>query len=316
MPAFDRAVVSIPGKQRLGQTPFGAPMVVHASAAETGGSLGAWDTITPPGRGPAGHMHTREVELFLVLESSYHFVCGSDEFDAPTGTVVVLPPHVRHKWWNIGEHTGRMLGMVTPGGCEQLFLEIAAAAPGTQSDIARVEHRLGIVNDDTRALGLAQDSTPSMAPFPRAIVSFPTDAPNGRTARGDDVLVKARSVDTAGRMGAWVAMIAPGTGPSWHAHSRETELFSVVSGTFRFWCGADSFIAGPGSVIVLPPHVPHQWINIGSDPGELFAMVTPGGFEQMFIDFRALGEVSEADVLAIESGLGVADSPAPSGAPP
>lgn len=45
-------------------------------------------------------------------------------------------------------------------------------------------------------------------------------------------------------------------------------------------------------------------------------MVTPGGFEQMFIDFRALGEVSDADVLAIEGGLGVTDSPAPSGAPP
>lgn len=91
MPAFDRAVVSIPGKQRLGQTPFGAPMVVHASAAETGGSLGAWDTITPPGRGPAGHMHTREVELFLVLESSYHFVCGSDEFGSASSMTTREP---------------------------------------------------------------------------------------------------------------------------------------------------------------------------------------------------------------------------------
>ena len=315
MPVFDRAVVSIPGTQRYGQTPFGAPVVIHASAADTDGSLGAWDTITPPGRGPAGHMHTREVELFVVLESTYHFVCGSDEFDAPTGTVVVLPPHVPHKWWNIGEQTGRMLGIVTPGGCEQLFLAIAAEKPGTQSDIARIEHRLGIANEDTAALGFTLGSEPSMAPFPRAIVSFPTTPPNGKTARGDDVRVQVRSAETAGRMGAWTAVIAPGTGPSWHTHSRETELFSVISGSFRFWCGTDSWTAGPGSVIVLPPHIPHQWVNIGSEPGELFAMVTPGGFEQMFIDFRTIGEVSDADVLAIESGLGVTDGPAPAGAP-
>jgi mannose-6-phosphate isomerase-like protein (cupin superfamily) len=314
MPAFDRAVVSIPGSQRYGQTPFGAPMVIHAAAAETGGSLGAWDTITPPGRGPAGHMHTREVELFLVLESTYHIVCGADEFDAPAGTVVVLPPHIPHKWWNIGEHTGRMLGIVTPGGCEQLFLELITQQPGDRSDIRRIEHRLGVFDDDTRAL--AQGSTPAMAPFPRAVVSFPTDAPNGRTARGDDVLVQARAGGTAGQLGSWVSTIAPGTGPSWHTHTRETELFSVISSTFRFWCGAESFIAGPGSVIALPPLVPHQWLNVGNEPGRLFGMVTPGGFEQMFIDFHALGEVSEADVLAIESGLGVADSPAPTGAPP
>lgn len=313
MPAFDRAVVSIPGSQRYGQTPFGAPMVIHAAATETGGSLGAWDTITPSGRGPAGHMHTREVELFVVLASSYHIICGSDEYDAPTGTVVALPPHVPHKWWNIGEDTGRMLGIVTPGGCEELFLELLAQQPGSRSDIRRVEHRLGIFDDETRAL--ARDSTPAMAPFPRAIVSLPTMPPNGRTARGDDVRVRLRAAETAGRMGAWSAVIAPGTGPSWHSHSRETELFCVISGRFRFWCGTDSWTAGPGSVIVLPPQVPHQWVNSGSDPGELFGMVTPGGFEQMFIDFRALGEVSDADVIAIESGLGVTDCPAPAGAP-
>lgn len=316
MPVFDRAVVSIPGSQRFGMTPFGAPMAIHASAAETGGSLGAWDTKTPSGRGPAGHMHTREIELFRVIESTYHFVCGDDEFDAPPGTVVVLPPHVPHKWWNIGEEPGRMLGIVTPGGCEQLFLDIVSEKPADHLDIARIEHRLGIANDDTRALGLVLASTPSLAPFPRAVAAFPTDPPNGKTARGDDVLVQARSDATAGQIGAWEAVIAPGTGPSWHTHTRETEVFCVVSSTFRFWCGAESFIAGPGSVVALPPHVPHQWFNIGSEPGRLFAMVTPGGFEQMFLDFRTLGEVSDADILAIETGLGVTDSQAPLGAEP
>jgi len=315
MPAFDRAVVSLPEQPRYGQTPFGAPMVVHALAAETDASFGAWDTITPPGRGPAGHMHTRETELFLVLDSTYHFVCGTDEFDAPTGTVVVLPPHVPHKWWNVGSGTGRMLGMVTPGGCEQLFVDILAERPADQAGIARIEHRLGIVNDDTRALGLVHHSLSSMAPFPRALVSFPTDPANGRTARGDDVLVQVRSTDTGGRLGAWVSTIAPGTGPAWHTHTRETEVFCVVSGTFRFWCGTESLVAGPGSLVALPPHIPHQWFNVGGEPGRLFALVTPGGFEQMFIDYRGMEEVTDAHVAAIEGALGVTATAPPPGTP-
>ena len=314
MSMFDRAVVSIPGRQRLGQTPFGAPMVVHATAGETGGSLGAWDTITRPGAGPAGHMHTRETELFRVIESTYHFVCGDDEFDAPAGPVEALPPHVPHKWWNIGSDRGRMLGDVTPGGAEQVFLSIVSEKPASQADIARIEHRLGIVNDDTRALGLVLPSSPALAPFPLAVVSFPTDPPNGRTARGDDVLVQVRASDTAGQFGAWVSTIAPGTGPSWHTHSRETELFAVISSTFRFWCGTDQFTAGPGAVVALPPHVPHQWLNIGDEPGRLFAVVTPGGFEQMFIDYRAMDGASEAELLAVEAALGVSDSRAAAGA--
>jgi len=311
MSTFDRAVVSIPGRQRFGQTPFGAPMVVHATAAETGGSLGAWDTLAPPGRGPAGHTHTREIELFLVIEGTYHFTCGDDEFDAPAGTVVVLPPHVPHKWWNIGSGPGCTMAVVTPGGAEQMFLDIVAERPASRDDIARIEHRLGIANDDTRALGLVLPGTPAQAPFPRAVVSFPTDPPNGRTARGDDVLVQVRAADSAGQLGAWVATIAPGTGPSWHTHTRETEMFAVISGTFRFWCGAEQFTAGPGSVVVLPPHVPHQWFNISDEPGRLFAAVTPGGFEQMFIDYRGMDGASEDELLAVEAALGVSDSPAP-----
>lgn len=105
-----------------------------------------------------------------------------------------------------------------------------------------------------------------------------------------------------------MASIEPGSGPSWHTHSRETEVFVVVSSTFRFWCGDQSFEAGPGSVVALPPHVPHQWFNIGEEPGRLFAVVTPAAFEQMFIDFHAMpGEISDEYIAEVEAGLGVTD---------
>jgi len=149
---FNRAVVSKPGNERVAKTPFGAPIVIHATAAQTNGAFGMWETFTPPGQGPAPHTHTRETEIFRVIAGTYRFSCGDQEFDAPPGTVVALPPHVRHGWKNIGGTIGQMFVTVTPGGFEQLFIDIEATGADTPEKIALIEARLGIINDETKKL--------------------------------------------------------------------------------------------------------------------------------------------------------------------
>ncbi len=163
MPDFTRAVVSIPGQERKARTPFGANVVIHATSAETGGAFGMWETFTPPGQGPAPHTHTRETEVFRVVRGTYLFHCGTDEFVAAPGTVVTLPPHVRHGWRNIGDETGQMFAIVTPGGCEQLFLDIEATRATTPEEIAVIEARLGIFNDLTEALGLTPNGASTIS---------------------------------------------------------------------------------------------------------------------------------------------------------
>jgi mannose-6-phosphate isomerase-like protein (cupin superfamily) len=156
MAPFKTVVVSTPGRERIARTPFGAKIIIHATAAETGGAFGSWETFTPPGQGPAPHTHSRETEVFRVIEGLYHFRCGTDEFDAPVGTVVVLPPHVEHAWRNIGDEPGRMFAIVTPGGCEQLFIDIEVSGARTEEEIAVIERRLGISNEATRALDVRE----------------------------------------------------------------------------------------------------------------------------------------------------------------
>ena len=63
-----------------------------------------------------------------------------------------------------------------------------------------------------------------MGIFDRAIVS-PGHHIIGKTARGDDVTVIARAAATNGTLGIWSSVIAPDTGPDWHTHTRETEVF-------------------------------------------------------------------------------------------
>ena len=152
MGSFEKAVVSMPGAERIARTPFGAPVVIHATASETNGAFGMWETFTPPGRGPAPHTHTRETEVFRVIRGTYRFTCGDETFDAPPGTVVTLPPHVQHAWVNISDEQGQMFAIVAPGGCEQLFIDIEAAGADTPEKIAVIEARLGIINDETKAL--------------------------------------------------------------------------------------------------------------------------------------------------------------------
>jgi mannose-6-phosphate isomerase-like protein (cupin superfamily) len=153
MTAFRKAVISTPGKERITRTPFGDRIVIHATAQETNGAYGMWETFPEPGKGPALHTHTRETECFRVVRGTYRFRCGEDEFDVSVGAVVVLPPHVPHSFRNIGEAPGQMFVVVTPGGFEQFFCEIEAAAANTPQKVAVIEKRFGVTSVATEVGG-------------------------------------------------------------------------------------------------------------------------------------------------------------------
>lgn len=157
MPDFSNAVASIPGRERIARAPHGAKVVIHATTVDTAGVFGSWETFTPPGKGPAPHTHTRETEIFRVIKGVYRFRCGDEEFDAGPGSVVFLPPNVEHGWINVSDELGQMFAIVSPGGFEQLFIEIDATGAETDEEVARIERRLGIVNDATRALDASEE---------------------------------------------------------------------------------------------------------------------------------------------------------------
>ena len=159
MEGFVRAVASVPGNQRAARAPFGAMVLIHATAVETGGAFGMWETFTPPGQGPLPHIHTRETEVFRVVRGTYRFTCGGETFDAPPGTVVTLPPNIEHGWVNISDEEGQMFAIVTPGGFEQLFIAIEAAGADTPEKIAEIEAGLGIINAHTRRLAIGAEAT-------------------------------------------------------------------------------------------------------------------------------------------------------------
>jgi mannose-6-phosphate isomerase-like protein (cupin superfamily) len=112
---------------------------LKASRQSTGGALSVFETSIDAG--PPLHVHEREDECFYVLAGALSVRCGSEEFDAGPGSFVFLPRGRPHQFSAAGP-TARLLLIAVPGGIEDYFREINAAA--TDDERIRIGADYGI----------------------------------------------------------------------------------------------------------------------------------------------------------------------------
>lgn len=117
---------------------FGLSRWFHVASEETGGAFSAWIEEVAPGSGPPLHVHTRESEVFTVLEGSLLFQLEEEQLTAHAGETVVIPRGARHTFHNAGDAPARALIALTPGGGEQFFRDVDAEGLGP-ADMARIE---------------------------------------------------------------------------------------------------------------------------------------------------------------------------------
>ena len=116
------------------------------------------------------------------------------------------------------------------------------------------------------------------------------------TPTGDVVTIKAHTRNTNGSMSVHEIAIAPKSGPGFHTHLREDELWWVLEGEFRFKAGDAIFHAAAGGMAFGPRNVPHAFQNVGDTRGRLLVITTPSGLERFFEQFAA--SPGGPDVLA------------------
>jgi quercetin dioxygenase-like cupin family protein len=92
---------------------------------------------------------------------------------------------------------------------------------------------------------------------------------------------------TGHRLGIGEITLAPHSqGPPQHRHAEHDEGFYVVSGAARFTVGTTVHEAPAGTLVMVPPGVPHTFANPGDTPVVMVNTFTPDLYVQYFRDLR------------------------------
>jgi quercetin dioxygenase-like cupin family protein len=87
-----------------------------AETKDTGGAFLFMEATLDPGTEPPPHVHSREHELFYVLEGEFDVYVGKDAFKGP-GDCIFLPKFTPHAFV-IRSRRLRVLALFTPSGLE------------------------------------------------------------------------------------------------------------------------------------------------------------------------------------------------------
>jgi mannose-6-phosphate isomerase-like protein (cupin superfamily) len=94
---------------------------------------------------------------------------------------------------------------------------------------------------------------------------------------------------TEHRLGIGEITLPPHTeGPLQHRHAQHDEGFYVVAGVARFTVGNTVYDAPAGSLVMVPPGVPHTFANPGDEVVVLLNTFTPDLYVQYFRDLREM----------------------------
>jgi quercetin dioxygenase-like cupin family protein len=98
-----------------------------AETADTNGAFCLVEVTLAPGNEPPPHVHSREDELFYVLEGEFDVYVGEEAFKVETGECIFLPRFKPHAWV-IRSPRLRILILLTPGGLEDAFRSMSSPA--------------------------------------------------------------------------------------------------------------------------------------------------------------------------------------------
>ncbi|MGD9509706.1 MAG: cupin domain-containing protein [Geminicoccaceae bacterium] len=125
---------------------FGETLIIRRDPAGQSMNVAVVEEIVPPGVGAPLHRHSREDEIFYVIEGSFRIWRGEEVLDAGPGGVALLPRDQIHTFKNIGAAPGRLLTVIVPAGFERFFEAIVdrGLADGDDGQIAALAAEFGL----------------------------------------------------------------------------------------------------------------------------------------------------------------------------
>jgi quercetin dioxygenase-like cupin family protein len=109
---------------------LGGDIVLQLTGRETEGALLLALNNYPPGAGVPVHVHSREDEVFHILQGEVEITLGGQVFTAGAGQSASLPRGIPHAWKAVGTEDVKFILVTTPSGMEDMFRELSALPPG------------------------------------------------------------------------------------------------------------------------------------------------------------------------------------------
>lgn len=105
----------------------------------TGGAMSIVDSISPPDYGPPRHIHHDADETFVILTGEVELWMEGETVVKGPGETAFIPRGKEHTFRVIGSQPSRHLVILTPGGFEGFFADMAAGQFRIPEDMAQIE---------------------------------------------------------------------------------------------------------------------------------------------------------------------------------
>lgn len=282
---------------------------------QTGGAFTLIDAVYRKDCGPPAHLHTREDELFCVLEGRVRFAAGTAQADCGPGTVAFLPRNLAHVFEPLTAEV-RMAILLIPGGLEQYFKTFSEPAqdmglpplPVSMPDIPTflakgAESGLEFLPPDSTVAQHPSASVPGL----HATIASP-GVGECLNVIGISTWVRTTAADSSGAVSAFITDDPRFAGPPLHIHRNEDESMLVLEGEYRIQAGDAFHDAHPGDFAFFPRGLAHTYARVSEAPGRMLILTTPGGYEAFFRDVDGLcakGQPSVPELTQVAARHGV-----------
>ena len=140
---------------------LGVRFMIDSARAGGGFSL-VEHPIAPRTLAAPMHRHENEDEYSYVLKGRVGVQLGDEVLEAGPGDLVFKPRHQWHAFWNPGDEPALLLEIISPGGFEQYFAEIAPLLPPNREEpdfaaLGEVMARYGLEMDFDSIERLSQE---------------------------------------------------------------------------------------------------------------------------------------------------------------
>lgn len=127
----------------------------------------------------------------------------------------------------------------------------------------------------------------------------------------DLVTIKVSALETGGAYALYETETPVSGGVPPHRQRYDDEGFYVLQGRYLFLVDGEEFEVGPGAFVFVPRGTMHAVVNVGTAPGRMLVVVTPGVVHEEYMDdigdpaSRPPWEPDMARVLAVAPKYGI-----------